>query len=280
MITKNLIDKSYNNRIKIIEIMEKCGVAHVGGALSSIDILTVLYNKILKHNPKNPKWEKRDIFLLSAAHKAIALYTVLQSEGYFNEEILWTYNQMGTKIPTHPNIGIPGIEFPLGSLGHGLSIAGGIALVLKKEAPKRKVYVLLGDGEMAEGSVWEAIMSAAKYGLDNLIAIIDVNGLQAEGYTREVMPIEPFENKLASFGWVTKTINGNDVKQIYKALSSTPYKKGQPTCIIANTIKGKGVYFAESNIEYHNWTPDEKSCKEAFISIENSRKKELAQVGK
>jgi len=280
MIIRNLINKSYNNRIRVVEIMKKCGVAHVGGALSSLDILTVLYGEILKHNPKDPKWENRDIFILSAAHKAIALYTVLQSEGYFDEKILWTYNQMGTKIPTHPNNELPGIEFALGSLGHGLSVAGGIAIVLKRETSNRKVYVLLGEGEMAEGSVWEAIMSAAKYRLDNLIAIIDVNGLQAEGYTKEVMPIEPFEDKLASFGWITKKINGNDIKQIYIALSSAPYRKDQPTCIIANTIKGKGIYFAESKIEYHNWVPNEKSCDEAIISIEKNRKKELEKVGK
>jgi transketolase len=133
---------------------------------------------------------------------------------------------------------------------------------------------------MAEGSVWEAIMSSAKYKLDNLIAIIDVNGLQAEGYTKESMPIEPFEDKLASFGWKTMTIDGNDIQQIYKALSSVPFRKDQPTCIIANTIKGKGMCFAESNIEYHNWTPDEKSCEEAIISIENNRKRELEKVEK
>jgi transketolase len=277
---KELIDKAYENRKKLLKIMETCGSAHIGGALSAMDILTVLYNKVIKHDPRNPKWRDRDFFILSAGHKGLALYTVLQSMGYFKEETLWSYNKFNTKIPTHPDSELlPGIEFSLGSLGHGLSVAGGIALTLKREKRNNRIFVLMGDGEIAEGSVWEAIMSSVKYKLDNLVAIIDVNGLQAENSTEEAMPIAPFEDKISSFGWDVKTINGHDIKQILEVFKMVPVKKHKPLCIIANTIKSKGIDFAESNPEFHNWTPSKKEVDIAMRCLKKCQLMEVDKIG-
>lgn len=280
--TLELLDKSYKNRMTLVNILKKCGDAHIGGASSAMDILTVLYNKILKHDPENPKWGDRDIFILSAGHKAIALYVVLQSAGYFEEDILWTYNALNTRVPMHPDEKLlPGIEFPTGSLGHGLSVAAGIANAYKMDNRKNKIYVLLGDGEAAEGAVWEAALGAAKYKLDNLTIVIDVNGLQSENYTLDILPVAPFEPKYLSFGWSVRTIDGHDIAQIYKALSEAPYEVEKPTCIIANTIKGKGVDFAENSPEYHHWAPP--SDEQADFAIECMKKcykLEVEKIGK
>ena len=263
-----------------MEVMEKCGTAHIGGAFSSMDILTVLYNKILKINPKNPDYAERDYFILSAGHKGLALYVVLQSVGYFDEEILWTYNKLNTKIPTHPDSHLlPGIEFSLGSLGHGLSIAGGIALSLKKMKRKNRVFVLLGDGETNEGSVWEAAASAVKYELENLTMIVDVNGLQAEGSTEEVMPLDPLNEKFSSFGWAVKNIDGHSIVEIFNALTDIPIKKSKPSCILAKTIKCKGIQFAESKIEFHNWGPTKEESEKAAECLFVCRDKELSKIG-
>ena len=197
--TLELLEKSYNNRITLLNVLKRCGDAHLGGASSAMDILTVLYNSILEHDPSSPKWAGRDVFILSAGHKAVALYVVLQSVGYFEKDILWTYNTLHTKIPMHPDEKLlPGIEFPTGSLGHGLSVAAGIANAYKMDKKKNRVFALLGDGEAAEGAVWEAALGAAKYKLDNLTIVIDVNGLQSENYTSDILPVVPFEPKYLS----------------------------------------------------------------------------------
>ena len=274
-----LTNKSYTNRITLLNILKKCGDAHLGGASSAMDILTVLYEKILNHDPLKPKWDIRDIFILSAGHKAVGLYVVLQSQGYFEKKILWTYNSLHTKVPMHPDEKLlPGVEFPTGSLGHGLSVAGGIAHAFKMDGSNRKVYVLMGDGESAEGSVWEAVLSSAKYKLDNLTAIIDVNGLQSENFTKDILPIAPFEDKFTSFGWSAKEVNGNSIAEIYNALTESPFEKEKPTCIIANTIKGKGVDFAENSPEYHHWAPP--SDAEANLAIESIKECQRREIDK
>lgn len=278
---RDLIDKSYKNRLTLLDILKRCGKLHIGGALSAMDILTVLYDRVLKHDPKNPKWEDRDIFLLSAGHKAVAHYVVLQSQGYFEKDILWTYNKLHTRVPIHPDEKkLPGIEFPTGSLGHGLPVAGGIAIAFRRDGAGRKVFVLLGDGEAAEGSVWEAVLSSPKYELDNLVAVIDVNGLQGEGYTRDILPIEPFEDKYRSFGWSVRTIDGHDISQIYQALTEAPYEVGKPTCIVANTIKAKGIDFAEGSPKFHLWrSPEEESVNEAIESMKACHRREIERIG-
>ncbi len=276
---KELIEKSYNCRINILKMMRN-GEGHIGGAFSSLDIITVLYNKILRHDPERPKWEDRDRFILSAGHKCLALYAVLADRDYFSQEILWTYNTMNTRVQMHPDEKmLPGIEFPTGSLGHGLPVANGIALSGKLDRKDYRVFAMLGDGESAEGSIWEAIMSAAHHKLDNLIVIVDRNGLQVNGRTRDIMDSSAFEDKFASFGWEVRTINGHDFDEIYSTLSDIPFKKGKPSCIIADTIKCKGLAFAEDRFEFHHWHCEPEKIGEAIDIVVKAKEKEIAQIG-
>jgi len=278
----NLMTKSHENKVTFLEIIRRCGGDTLfGGVLSSLDILTVLYNGILKHDPENPKWEDRDIFLLSGGHKAIGLYVVLQSAGYFEKDILWTYNEFKCRVPLHlDGKSLPGLEFPFGSLGHGLSVGSGIAAGFKHDNKSNRVFVLTGDGEMSEGSVWEAMLSATKYHLDNLILIIDKNNLTCDGYLDEIVPLSPLDEKARAFGWEAKIINGHDVSQIYESLSNIPYKQGKPNCIVANTIKGKGVNFAENRIDYHSWkTKSKDDLEKAAESIELCYREEIGKIG-
>jgi transketolase len=276
---KELVRRSYNCRINILKMM-RFGEAHIGGAFSSLDIITLLYNKILRHNPKDPKWADRDRFILSAGHKCMALYAVLADQGYFEEEILWTYNTFNTKVPMHPDEkALPGIEFPTGSLGHGLPVGQGMAHIARLDKKDYRVFVMLGDGESAEGSVWEAIMSAAHHKLDNLIVIVDRNGLQVNGKTSEIMNTDPLEEKYKSFGWEVTTINGHNFDEIYDALSLVPFKKGKPSAIIANTIKCKGLPFAEAKFEFHHWHFSEDEIDNAIKNVENCCREELCKIG-
>jgi transketolase len=275
---KTLLKKAYNNRIKILKMSKNCSV-HLGGALSCIDILTVLYNKILKLDPENPKWEERDRFILSAGHKGVALYTTLQDIGFFKEELLWKYGLLNSGIGDHPDEkSLPGIEFPTGSLGHGLSAGSGMAIAAKIDKKNYRIFVLLGDGECEEGSVWEAAMAASHHRLDNLIAIVDRNGLQVNGRTTEVMNSAVLEEKFDSFGWKVKTINGHDYSQIYNSLVDVPYSKAKPTCIIADTVKSKGVTFAENDFLTHNCRWVDVKIDEAIDIVRENLKKELSSV--
>lgn len=276
---KELIEKSYNCRINILKMMRN-GEGHIGGAFSSLDIITVLYNKILKHKSEESKWEDRDRFILSAGHKCLALYAALADQGYFNEEILWTYNTINTRVQMHPDEKmLPGIEFPTGSLGHGLPVANGIALSGKLDRKDYRVFTMLGDGESAEGSIWEAIMSAAHHKLDNLIAIVDRNGLQVNGRTKDIMDSSAFEEKFTSFGWEVRTIDGHNFSEIYDALIDIPFKKGKPSCIVADTIKCKGLTFAEDRFDFHHWHCEPAKIGEAIDIVVKAKKKEIAQIG-
>ncbi len=275
---KSLLDKSYKCRQNILQMMRNAE-GHIGGAFSALDIITVLYNKILRHDPKNPKWPKRDRFILSAGHKCLALYTVLADQGYFDEEILLTYGSFKTKVAMHPEEKLlAGIEFPTGSLGHGLPVGHAMALAAKLDGLDYKVYVMLGDGECAEGSVWEAAMSAGHYKSDNLIAIIDLNGLQVNGATADVMDSALLSEKFKSFGWAVTTIDGHDFGQIYKSLKEVPLKKQKPTCIVANTKKCKGLDFAEGKFQYHHWHCEPDKIDEAIDIVKSAKDKELENV--
>jgi transketolase len=275
-----IAEKAFNNRLTLLEIIKRCGSIHLGGCLSAIDILTVLYNKVLKHNPQNPKWEKRDIFILSAGHKAVGLYVVLESSGYFKRGLLWTFNKLHSRLPMHPDAKLlPGVEFSTGSLGHGLSVACGIAAAFKKDKLKRKIFVLMGDGESEEGSIWEAALVASKYKLDNLIVIIDSNGLQSEACVEDIMPILNIDKRIKSFGWSVSKINGHDISQIYDALIDAPYENDRPTCIVAKTIKAKGIDFAENKVEYHQWDPDsDEMIDQAIELLKKNYKKDLEEI--
>jgi transketolase len=277
---KTLIEKSYDSRTNILRMMKK-GEGHIGGAFSALDIITVLYNHILKFDPEKPKWKERDRFILSAGHKVLALYVTLAERGYFDEEILWTYNSVDTRVPMHPDEKVlPGIEFPTGSLGHGFAVACGIALSARLDNKDFRVFTLLGDGECNEGTVWEAAMSAAHHKMDNLIAIVDRNGLQVNGSTEEVMNTAVLEEKFSSFGWEVKTIDGHAFSQIHQVLSSVPFVSGKPSCIVADTIKCKGLDFAEGKYDFHHWHCPLGEISNAIEVVKEQKEKEHLKIGK
>ncbi|WP_094546130.1 transketolase [Petroclostridium xylanilyticum] len=260
--------KAFKIRHHIINTIIKNGEGHVASALSCADILSVLYMKIMNINPKNPEWDERDKFILSAGHKCLALYGALVERGFVEEEVLNTYNKLGSPIPGHPDMKkLKGVEFSTGSLGHGLSIGCGMALAAKLDKKNYKVYVLMGDGEQGEGSVWEAAAYASHNKLDNLVAIIDRNGLQINGTTKEILNTAPLEEKYSAFGWSVKVIDGHSIQEIYDTLVSVPFDQGKPNMIIANTIKGKGLSFAENNRLYHHWHPDKEEVEKAIAEL-------------
>jgi len=250
--------KAVKCRKKVVRMVRAGGAGHMGGALSCIDILTALYFSVMRHDPGNPRFPDRDRFVLSAGHKCMALYAVLAEAGYFPESLLDTYGKLNTKLPGHPDMHkLPGVEANTGALGHGLSIAAGMALGLRLDGSRAKVYALLGDGELPEGSNWEAAAAAAHHKLDGLTAIVDCNGLQISGATKDVMNMEPIRKKFSAFGWACAEIDGNGMEEIVRALNKLPIKKGSPSVIIARTVKAKGLSFAENKVEYHHWKPKE-----------------------
>lgn len=238
-------------RRHILSMIYSAGSGHPGGSLSCVELLTVLYFAVLNHRPRSPDWDQRDRFILSKGHAAPALYAVLAEAGYFPVKELITLRKTGSRLQGHPDKKIPGIEVSSGSLGQGLSIASGSALNAKLEKSPSKTYVLLGDGECDEGQVWEAAMLASHYKLDNLIAIVDRNGLQIDGLTEKIMRLEPLTKKWAAFGWHVLEINGHDIHEIHSAFESAKKMKGKPTVIIAHTFKGKGVSFMEWISAFH-----------------------------
>jgi len=264
----NLKQTALNLRRNIIKMIQSGQGGHLGGSFSCIEIITTLYFSLLRCNPQDPQWKDRDRFILSAGHKCLALYSALAEKGYFDKKILNTYDSLDSPLPGHPDRHkLPGVEANTGSLGHGLAIGGGMALAGKIDKKNYKVYVLMGDGEIAEGSVWEAAEIANHYNLDNLIAIIDRNKLQIQGNTKDVLNTESLLAKWNSFGWQTFEVDGHDFVEIFRALKNIPIKKDHPTCVIANTIKGKGLSFAENNYKYHYWKPTDKEMKKAFIEL-------------
>lgn len=270
----DLAKKAAHVRRKVVEMICKGKGGHLGGALSCVDILVVLYFKIMRVDPKNPGWEERDRFILSAGHKCLALYATMALRGYFEEEKLLSYGSKDCPFPGHPDRHkLPGIEANTGSLGHGLAIGGGMALAGKIDRKDWKVYVLLGDGEIAEGSCWESAAAASHHRLDNLIAIVDKNKLQIQGPTREVMNTDPLADKWKAFGWEVVEIDGHNLDDIFKALSNIPIKKNFPTAIIANTVKGKGLSFAEDNYKFHQWQPTPEECEKAMAEMKKLEEK-------
>jgi transketolase len=226
---------------------------HIGGSCSSADLVAVLYGHKMKHDPKNPKWEGRDKLLMSKGHAAIIQYAALAELGYFPTTQLPTLKKLGSMLQGHPDIHhTPGIEANTGSLGQGLSISNGMAMALKLDKKPNRVYCILGDGELAEGQVWEAAMFAGFRKIDNLVAIVDQNSLGAMGCVAERMSSNPLPEKWQSFGWHTIEIDGHNIEQIIIALDTAETVKGKPTAIIARTIKGKGFSFAENNVAFHN----------------------------
>jgi len=253
-----LIRLSGKLREKCLEMIHNAKSGHPGGNLSAIDLMLVLYKNVINHCCEwdcSPEWDKRDRFVLSKGHASAALYCVLAECEYFLEDELMSFRRLGTRLQGHPNCNcVPGVEIPSGSLGQGLSMANGIALSLRLDKSNAKVFVMLGDGELQEGQVWEAAMSAAHYKLNNVIAIVDRNRLQIDGCTEDVKAIEPLADKWRAFGWEVLEINGHDFQQIYTAYNEAinlGEATSRPIVIIANTIKGKGVSFMENNAGWH-----------------------------
>jgi len=244
-------------RSHIIKACLKNGDGHAGPSLSCTDILATLYGgEILKVDAKNPKWRERDYFILSAGHKCLALYGALIEAGFEKPEVMASYNQMDTRIPGHPDADkFRGVDVSTGSLGHGLAIACGLAKGWKLKGTDNMVYVLMGDGEQGEGSVWESASVAAHHQLNNIVAIVDKNRLQINGTTEEVQKTDTLKDRYESFGWKVLRVDGHQIESLYKVLSAMPQQKGKPTLVIADTIKGKGLSFAEDNVNYHHWNP-------------------------
>jgi transketolase len=256
-------------RRDVITMIATAGSGHPGGSLSAADIVTALYFKVMRHDPKNPQWPDRDRFVLSKGHAAPILYAALAECGYFPVEELSTLRKLDSRLQGHTDRTLtPGVEMSAGSLGQGLSYGIGIALAGRLDKRDYQVYVLLGDGECDEGQVWEAAMFAPHHGVDNLTAIIDHNDLQLSGRVCDIMGIEPLTDKWRAFNWHVLEINGHDMGEILKALKKAREIKGKPTVIIAHTIKGKGVSFMEGNVDFHGKAP---SPQEAEIAL-----KELA----
>lgn len=260
-------------RHDIIRMIEAAGNGHPGGSLSIIDILAVLYWKFLKHDPKQPAWEGRDRFILSKGHACPALYAVMAHRGYFPTADLLNLRKLGSPLQGHPDrLRMPGIEFSTGSLGQGLSVGVGMALAAKADKKDWKTVVVLGDGEMQEGQCWEAFMSAPKFKLDNLIAIVDHNNGQIDGPVTEVMNIEPLTDKLKTFNWEVQAVDGHDLDAVEKALAKAwAAKDGRPQAIVAKTVKGKGVSFMEHNIAWHGNAPKKEDADKACMEIKNGR---------
>lgn len=266
--------KTLNNIAKeirktVLNIIYSSKSSHVASALSILDILVVLYFKILNINPQNPKSSKRDIFILSKGHACSALYATLSLRGFFDKELLKSYYQDGSPLGGHlKKDSVPGVEVSTGSLGHGLSIGCGIALNNKHSGSSAKTVVLLGDGECNEGSVYEAMMFASARKLNNLVAIVDYNKLQGLGRVCEITAVEPIVDKWKSFRWNAIEINGHDYKQIYDALRKAYDSKETPTVIVANTVKGKGISFMEDKLEWHYKSLNEKELDIALKELE------------
>lgn len=256
-------------RRNVLRMIRAGGSGHMGGALSCMDIVTALYFYKMNIDPAQPKMPERDRFLLSAGHKATAQYAALCRRGFFPEEELDTYGGMHTHLPGHPDMyKLPGVEANTGALGHGLSIACGMALGLRMDGFSSRVYTVMGDGELPEGSNWEAAGVAAQYALDNLTVFVDANGLQIAGRTDDVMKMEPIEAHFEAYGWAARRINGNSMAEIVSALDALPFVPGKPSVIVADTTKAKGIPWAEGNAAYHHWKPSAEELERAFTVID------------
>ncbi len=268
MDSKELQRMANKLRLHVVEMTYAANSGHPGGSLSAADIISALYFKVMKHDPKNPNWEDRDRFILSKGHVAPVLYAALAESGYFPVEDLITLRQLGSKLQGHPVRGkVPGVEMSTGSLGQGLSMSCGIALAGKMDGKGYKVYCMLGDGELQSGQNWEAAMFAANYKLNNLIAIVDRNRLQICGDTEEVMSLEPLVDKWMAFGWDVIETDGHDIDKVVAAFEEAKADRDSPVVIIFNTVKGKGVSFMENNPGFHGKACNATEYKQAVEEL-------------
>lgn len=266
--SKSLEERSKIIRRHIVRMLAKAGSGHPGSSLSTVDLLVALFYNKLRHNPQQPSWPERDRFVLSKGHGCPALYAVLAEMGYFSVDKLDTLRQFGSILQGHPCMKTtPGIEISGGSLGQGLSVGLGMSLAAKLDKKDYRTYVMLGDGEIEEGQVWEAAMAASHYKADNLCAIIDQNGLQIDGFIHEIMSSHPIPDKWRGFGWHVIEINGHDYNAILSAYDEAEKIKGKPTVIVAKTIKGKGVSFMENQVDWHGKSPSKDEAERALAEL-------------
>ena len=255
-------------RIDIVESLGAAGSGHPGGSLSCADILTVLFFQKMNINPDDPNWADRDRLVLSKGHAAPALYAVLAERGYFPREELLTLRKHDSRLQGHPNMAdTPGVDMSTGSLGQGLSVANGMALAGRLDEKDYYVYVVMGDGEIQEGQIWEAAMAASHYGLDHVIGFVDHNGLQIDGTNDEVMTVNPITDKFAAFGWNVLSIDGHDLDAISAAVDEAKASKGKPTVIVCETVKGKGVSFMENQVGWHGVAPNAEQTAAAVAEL-------------
>ena len=257
-------------RLRVLHMLTTAGSGHTGGSLSAADVAVAIYFSKMNFDPKNPLWKERDRFILSKGHAAPLLYAIMGEAGYFPLDTLNLLRKVESPLQGHPCCtSLPGIEVSTGSLGQGLSVANGMALGLRLDKNPARVYCIMGDGEIQEGQVWEAAMTAAHYKIDTLCAVVDNNGLQIDGPVQKIMGIAPLHDKWASFGWHVIDVNGHNMEQILSALDEAERTKGKPTVIIAKTTKGKGVSFFEDKVEYHGVAPSSEEYEKAVKEIHN-----------
>lgn len=263
-----LLDTAKELRRQIVKMIAAAGSGHPGGSLSAADIMTALYFDVMNVRPEEPKWEGRDYFVLSKGHAAPALYGALALKGYFPVEDLATLRKLHSPLQGHPvSTKVAGVDVSTGSLGQGVSVAAGIAKALKMDGKENRVYTLLGDGECQEGQVWEALMFAAHYGLDNFTVIVDRNRLQIDGNVSDVMNTEPMVEKLSAFGFEVLEIDGHNMDAILTALKTAKTVEGKPVAIVANTVKGKGVSFMENQAGWHGNAPKPEELETALADL-------------
>lgn len=267
MNAKQLTLQSEINRKRLVEIVYNGGAGHIGGDLSCLNMMTALYFEVMNTDPSNPKMEDRDRFVLSKGHCVEALYSVLEAKGFITKELTDTLGQFGSVLSGHPTIEVPGIEVNSGALGHGLPIGVGMALAAKMDKKPWHTYVMMGDGEQGEGSIYEAAMAGSNYKLDNLVAIIDRNHLQISGNTEDVMKIDSVKERWTAFGWDVKEINGDSCEEILDAFNSIDYSNGKPHLIISHTTKGFGISYMENIAKWHHGMPNAEQYAQAMAEI-------------
>ena len=260
-------------RKRLLEVIYKAKGGHIGGGLSALNMLTALYFHTLNVNPKAPKMENRDRFLLSKGHCVEALYCVLEEKGFITPELLDTYGDYNTLLAGHPTIKVPGIEVNTGALGHGLAVGVGLAIAAKMDKKTYKTFVMMGDGEQGEGSIYEAAMSGSHYKLDNLVAIIDRNGLQISDTTENVMSLESITDRWTAFGWDVKEVDGDNMQNIVTALDNIDFENNKPHLLISKTTKGRGISFMENALKWHHGVPKEEEYQRALKELEDEVEK-------
>jgi transketolase len=256
-------------RLRALRMVCKAKASHVAGSLSMAELLGALYGKVLRVDPARPDWPDRDRFILSKGHACAGLYAALALRGFFPEEWLDGFFADGGRLAGHAtSSGVPGVELSTGSLGHGLPVAAGMALAGKRAGASWRAFALLSDGECDEGSNWEAALFAPQHRLDNLVAVVDYNKIQSFGRTKEVLDLEPFADKWRAFGWAVREVDGHDMDRVLDALGAVPFSPGKPSCVIAHTVKGKGVSFMEDKLLWHYRNPSAEELEKAVAELE------------